>query len=143
MLSRAPGPLSSALFSEHIGLNFLASSAGLRRAVVNPYVMDHDTTVAVCGPILSNPERRNKMKNFFKTSKTTGLDLHSPTVKTLLCWGDSDPITSGSYSLFIKNKPDNLDISPVPGGRFLHPIERPWELADRVSAWTEKMATTT
>lgn len=143
MLSRAPIPLSSALFSKHIGLNFLASSAGLRRAVVNPYVMDHDTTVAVCGPILSHPERRNKMKNFFKTSKTSGLALQTPPAKTLLCWGDSDPITSGSYSLFVKSMPDNIDVSPVPGGRFLHPIERPWELADRVSAWTEKMLTTT
>jgi len=92
---------------------------------------------------LSNPERRNKMKNFFKTSKTTDLSLHSPPAKTLLCWGDSDPITSGSYKLFLKTKTDNVDVSPVPGGRFLHPIERPWELADRVSAWTQKIATTT
>jgi hypothetical protein len=143
MLSRAPGPLASALFSGTIALPFLASSLGLRRAVVNPYVMDHDTTVAVCGPILSNSERRTKMLNFFKTSKKSDCSLGNPPAKTLLCWGDSDPITSRSYSSFMESKSEQVDVSPVPGGRFLHPIERPWELADRVSAWAQKMVTTT
>jgi hypothetical protein len=143
LLSRAPGPLTSALFSAKIALPFLASSVGLRRAVVNPYVMDHDTTVAVCGPILSHPERRMKMRNFFKTSETSDWNPSNPPVKTLVCWGDSDPLTSRSYSTLIKSKPDDVDVSVVPGGRFLHPIERPWELADRVSVWTKKMVTTT
>lgn len=143
MLSRAPAPLSTVLFSEKIALPLLASSVGLRRTVVNPYVMDHDTTVAVCGPILSHPERRIKMQTFFKTSEKRDWNLSDIPAKTLLCWGDSDPLTRRYYDVFMKSKPSDVDVSPVPGGRFLHPIERPWELADRVSTWTQKMVTTT
>jgi len=143
MLARAPGPLTSALFSDKVALPFLASSVGLRRAVVNPYVMDHDTTVAVCGPILSHPERRTKMRNFFKTNEMKGWNPNNPPVKTLLCWGDSDPLTSRSYSIFMKTKPDKVEVSTILGGRFLHPIERPWEVADRVSLWTQKLVATT
>ena len=119
---------------------WLRSSFGLRRLVVNPYVMDHDTTVAVCAPILKNKTRRQQMREFIRT-----VEWPAPNggKNTLLCCGDGDRITDCNGLNFRDNNPENITLNPIPGGRFLHPLERPWELADRIAGWLRNEATAT
>jgi len=131
LLLRAPGA---------IGLPFLTSSLGLRRMVVNPYVMDRDTTVAVCGPVLTEPGRRARMQKFLQTVEWNPPKKALP---TLLCQGDSDILSCYKKTAFIESIGEYLTVDPVPGGRPLHPLERPWELADRLFAWSEKLPTAT
>ena len=51
----ANSPIStSTLLQPHLLQRWLASSAGLRRTVVNPYVMDHDMVVAVSSSYLKS-----------------------------------------------------------------------------------------
>lgn len=131
LLLRAPGAVS---------LPFLTSSLGLRRMVVNPYVMDRDTTVAVCAPILTEPGRRARMQEFLQTVEWNPPKQSLP---TLLCQGDSDLLSCQKQTSFIESNGALLTVDPVPGGRPLHPLERPWELADRLFAWSQKIPTAT
>ena len=142
-IARLPRPLARALFSPNISLPLLASSLGLRRTVVNPYVMDRDTTVAICGPILKSSDRLGRALRYFETLSSAPIIDPSHHTKTLLCWGDSDPITSRNYERFIENMPDSTSSIPVEGGRYLHPVERPWALADTVLDWAATHLTTT
>ena len=131
LIARAPDALA---------LPFLRSSLGLRRMVVNPYVMDHDTTVAVCGPILANSDRRSQMRQFVNSLRW----MPPPEgVNTLVCQGDSDPLSCCINNPFSEKFPTMTTINSVPGGRPLHPIERPWEIADRVTEWGQQFVTAT
>ncbi len=123
-----------------LALPFLRSSFGLRRMVVNPYVMDHDTTVAVCGPILAEPARRAQMRNFLQT--VTWSPLPSG-LSVLLCQGDSDFLSCQNNLDLLNKEHTDLTIDSVPGGRPLHPLERPWELADRLALWSQNSLTAT
>ena len=130
-VSKTPRPLTMA---------WLRSSVGLRRLVVNPYVMDRDTTVAVCGPVIEDRHRRRCMARYLASIKWTAPKNGT---KVLLCQGDTDPLTCSNHDNFINSFDGWVSADPIPGGRMLHPVERPWELADRVASWTAKSATTT
>ena len=142
-IARLPRPLARALFSAPLSLPFLASSLGLRRTVVNPYVMDRDTTVAICGPILKNSDRLGRALRYFETLSSAPTLSPSGHTKTLLCWGDSDPITSRNYEEFMENMATSITNTPIEGGRYFHPVERPWALADTVVDWAATHLTTT
>lgn len=124
----------------HLTMAWLRSSAGLRRLVVNPYVMDRDTTVAVCGPIIDDQRRRRCMQQYLAS-----IEWHAPKhgTKVLLCQGDSDPLTCSNHDDFIGSFDGEVAQDPVPGGRMLHPLERPWEIADRVANWATTHVTAT
>ena len=124
----------------HLTMAWLRSSAGLRRLVVNPYVMDRDTTVAVCGPIIEDKHRRRCMRQYLASIEWSA---PKPGTKVLLCRGDSDPLTCRNNEFFINSFDGDVTQDPVPGGRMLHPLERPWELADRVADWAAKHGTAT
>jgi len=141
--SHLPHPLAEKILSPDRKLKLLASSIGLRRLVVNPYVMDHDTTVMVCGPIIEDKQRRYRMRNYLRSLKKVDWQTPKPHIPTLLLWGDSDPLTTRKTITFLKTNPINFAYEPIAGGRYLHPIERPWELADRAIHWAENSATTT
>jgi hypothetical protein len=111
--------------------------------VVNPYVMDRDTTVAICGPILKNSDRLGRALRYLETLSSAPILSPSHPTKTLLCWGDSDPITVRNYELFTENMADSISSTPIEGGRYLHPVERPWALADTVLDWAATHLTTT
>lgn len=138
MLHRAVQALS--MVPSQTTMPWLRSSFGLRRLVVNPYVMDHDTTVAVCAPILKNKTRRDQMRDFVRTIEWVPT---SEAKETLICCGDSDRITNSNNYDFDPKGTANITQNPIPGGRFLHPLERPWELADRIASWLQNEMTTT
>ena len=138
-----PQPLRQGLLGPTLMMPFLQSSVGLRRTVVNPYVMDHDTVVAICEPIFSDADRLKRAAVYFKSLSSLPDISLGEDVQILLCWGDSDPLGADTYSVIDQDGASNIAHSPIPGGRFMHPVERPWELADRVANWANNWPTTT
>jgi len=142
-VAKLPSPIGKVLFHPRILLRFLASSVGLRRTVVNPYVMEHDTVVAICGPIFADPEIRHRVQTYLKS--IANLQEQHPKTSTpiLICWGDEDWINNCNYSSFVQRNEIQTTLKTVSGGRFLHPVERPWEIADIIYDWTRNGPTTT
>ncbi|MGB0638891.1 MAG: hypothetical protein ACPGTU_06145 [Myxococcota bacterium] len=124
-------------------LRWLRSSAGLRRTVVNPYVMDHDTTVAICGPTFKDKAKRKRLQRYLKDLLVEAKKDPEFPVKTLLCWGDKDPLNSVGNYPFSLSDTDLVTKDVIPGGKYLHPVERPWEIADRIQTWAANNLTTT
>ena len=141
-LAGLPKPIARTIFSPRVSLPILASSLGLRRVVVNPYVMDRDTTVAICGPVLMDPNRNSRALVYLSSLAAADFTT-TDRQPTLLCWGDCDPLTSSNYLDFLESAPNNITVTPVEGGRYLHPIERPWAMADTISDWADTHLTTT
>ncbi len=115
-------------------LAWLRSSAGLRRAVVNPYVMDRDTVAAICGPIVEHAANRRAVVSWL-----AGLgnlpDPRSLRCPTLSLWGDGDALYPSMEAGFLEAAvPGHVHVA-IPGGQHLHPVERPWESADRLRHW--------
>jgi hypothetical protein len=138
-----PRTFTEKLMSPARTMSLLASSIGLRRLVVNPYVMDHDTTVTVCGPIFESKERLARMRNYLQALSKRSCPTLPNNISNLICRGDADTLSSCDSITLIKTLAKGSESSPVPGGRYLHPIERPWELADRSIEWAEKQLPTT
>jgi len=113
---------------------WLASSAGLRRAVVNPYVMDRDTVAMLSEPLLADRQRREATARWIRgLPEALAMDPVGPR-RIGLIWGMSDAL----YQVSQADKPSvaaRVDGSVhIPGGRWLHPEERPWALAEGVLA---------
>lgn len=114
-------------------LRWLWSSAGLRRAVVNPYVMDRDTVVAICGPLFRTAAHRQGIARYLQELRGT-VDVPQPLpTPTLLAWGDDDALHPLEGARQLCETRPGVELHPIPGGRFLHPVERPWFLADLVA----------
>jgi len=113
----------------------LASSLALRRLVVNPYVMDREMVDRVTRPWTEDRTRRRAFTRWMQDLPRTVRTAPPPPDHTLLVWGDEDRL----YPAHVADKATGLGAGivhhRVPGGRHLHPIERPWELADAVSIW--------
>jgi pimeloyl-ACP methyl ester carboxylesterase len=123
-----------------LAIPWLASSAGLRRTVVNPYVWDRDTVVTVCGPLFEVPALRERTLRFLGSLPEMAASAPTPTVPTALLWGGSDPFFPALHQSF--SLPDSK-LKLIDGGHHYHPLERPWETADGVLAWAQKTLTTT
>ncbi|MCP4804078.1 MAG: hypothetical protein GY913_04215 [Proteobacteria bacterium] len=108
---------------------WLASSAGLRRLVANPYAMDRDIVVALSRPMTSSSTARRAAAEWICDVAGSGAVAapESPDISGI--WGDHDPLYPVSEALRVVPR-ERLSI--VPGGRHLFPEERPWELADRL-----------
>lgn len=135
-LASAPGGralLERALLRPGAWLRWLASSVGLRRAVVNPYAMDRDTVALLCGPGVATPEARRATAAYL-ASLAEGLpDASALTCPVLLAWGDDDRLYPASEADFLAFALPGAEVRAIPGGRLFHPEERPWALADMVA----------
>ncbi|MFZ5477930.1 MAG: alpha/beta fold hydrolase [Myxococcota bacterium] len=132
-LGRIPG--LRALLAPPVWLRWLASSAGLRRAVANPYAMDRDTVAALCGPGVATPAARRATASFLASlpgDLPDGRDLACP---VLLLWGDDDALYPAFVASALEAAHPRATYVAVPGGRFLHPEERPWAMADAIARW--------
>lgn len=136
-IAAAPGgaaALSATVLQPALWLAWLRSSAGLRRAVVNPYVMDRDTVALLCGPLVEAAEGRRSVAAWLRGLR----ELPAPgalTAPLLLLWGDGDPLYPSSEAAFLEASVPGARHVAVPGGQHAHPEERPWEVADRLAAW--------
>jgi pimeloyl-ACP methyl ester carboxylesterase len=136
-MASAPGGaavMRAALLRPRPWLFWLASSAGLRRAVVNPYVMDRDTVATLCAPLVAAPPGRASVARWL-ASLSALPDPRGVECPTLLLWGDADPLYPASEASFLEASSDGVTRVSVPGGQHVHPIERPWDAADRLAAW--------
>lgn len=127
--------LPPAVLHPRIWLRYLASSIALRRAVVNPYVMDRDTVVAVCEPTIRSKALRSSQQQFLKDVARGASKAPAFTGPTMFLWGDNDKLYPNSITDSARSEFPQLREVPVPGGRHLHPIERPWFIADEIRNW--------
>ena len=114
---------------------FLASSLAFRRLVVNPYVMNSDMIVALCSNVFSDSKKTQKCIDYIDTFHDLFPLEFSPICPILACWGTLDvryPLTMlTSFEMHYKN----MERSDIEGGQHFHPIERPWEISDLITAW--------
>ena len=136
--ARSPRLLAETVLRPAVLQRWLASSAGLRRTVVNPYVMDRDTVVRLSDPILATTEQRRAVAEFLR-DLVRQADVPPPYEgPTLLCWGDADPLYPAEAAEDALVSLPNGEHVSVPGGQHFHPVERPWYIADEVAAWLRR-----
>jgi pimeloyl-ACP methyl ester carboxylesterase len=121
---------------------WLSSSAALRRAVVNPYVMDRATVDALLAELVDDPHARastacwaTQLGRLLPVRPAAGACLDA-------VWGDRDrlhPVAGieGMFQAYAERR-----LIHIPGGQWLHPEERPWALADAVSELLAVQTTT-
>ncbi len=132
-LSSLPGPVwERLLLRPGVAGRWLSSSAALRRAVVNPYVMERETVDMLLEDLVEDPDSRASTACWVTElgrllPVRTG---HAPRLDAV--WGDRDRLhpVSGIEGLFQRHGDRRL--LHIPGGQWLHPEERPWALADAV-----------
>jgi len=119
-----PGPvLSSVLFHPRVLRRWLASSLGLRRAVKNPYVMDREVVEELTASMLRTSTTRKVVVRWLK-----GLELPVRFPRQAhAIWGDDDALHPVGEILSSLG-PER--VHRIAGGRWFHPQERPWALAD-------------
>lgn len=134
-LARSPRALAASLLQPAAWNRWLASSAGMRRTVVNPYVMDRDTVVALTAPYTRSAEHRAAAARFLRDLRRLDPPAAPRSARNLLIWGDEDPLYPAAIIDTARGLIPDLDVIEVPGGQHLHPIERPWYIADLVVEW--------
>ncbi|MEC7984098.1 MAG: hypothetical protein VX278_02970 [Myxococcota bacterium] len=126
---RLPSFLQKIYLHPKIAHRYLHSSLGLRRLVVNPYVMERDTVVALCSGLQDATTRSHYIKGI-KHIMNLEKGFQSQAANHLAIWGDEDLLYPSKVASKLQNKIPNLKRIDIPGGKFLHPIERPWAIAD-------------
>ena len=125
-LSSLPvGVLSRVLFRPAVFNSWLASSFGLRRAVVNPYVMDGSVVELLTRSMVGSLASRRAAAAWIKLLPSLVPSSRSEGVWAI--WGDADWLYPVDDVLEFLGE-DKVTL--IPGGRWFHPEERPWALAD-------------
>lgn len=132
-LAHLPGAAHT-LFQAAPWLAWLRSSAGLRRAVNNPYAMDRDTVAALCGPLVADSARRVALVAWLRSLRTPWPSASTVTAPLTLLWGDNDDLHPLGEGDAIGAKRASGLMRVAPGGRFAWPEELPWALADAVAS---------
>ena len=134
------GPAGAVWSRSSIALSWLSSPAGLRRSVVNPYVWDRDTVVAICGPLFQTSQARTTTRRYLQMLPEMTEKTPKSQVKTALIWGNTDPFFPSSK---LTNLDSDTTLIEIDGGHHYHPVERPWAMADEMMEWARKNPTTT
>lgn len=136
-LSHLPRSVLRSLFRPPLLQRWLRSSMGLRRLVANPYVMDHDTVVALSEVWVKGERERDAaarwligLRSLPPVSLRTGGQIAA-------IWGDSDPLFPMRGLDALRAYAPELRVIVVPGGRTFHPVERPWAIADALVCLAE------
>lgn len=134
-LCRVPTVAANTVLHPAVLSRWLASSIGLRRAVINPYVMDRDTVVALLAPLVRTSAHRVALARFLADLPRAVENPPRFDGPTLLYWGDADPLYPASHADEARRWLPNAALRTLAGGQHMHPEERPWALADAVYAW--------
>ena len=138
VVSSVPTSLWMGILQPSIATTLFSSSVGMRRWVVNPYVMNRDMVVRVCQDFLQDKAYRNNCLKWL-ANKEVPLSLPAQTkIPFLSIWGTHDffhPISERQHLDQLLSEHTAID---VPGGRYLHALERPWETADSIVGWMKK-----
>ena len=127
------GLIAKSVLRPGFAKRWLSSSGGLRRTVVNPYVMDRDIVVMLTEPVLKDASSRRTAAAWLAQVPGSVPVASAKAAKISAIWGDYDPLYPLSEAQALV-EPQRLEI--IPGGRHFHPEERPWETADRLLALT-------
>ncbi|GDX81522.1 hypothetical protein LBMAG42_33330 [Deltaproteobacteria bacterium] len=138
-LAHLPGAAHT-LFHSAPWLAWLRSSAGLRRAVNNPYAMDRDTVAALCGPLVSDASQRVALVAWLRSLRTPWPSASTITAPLTLLWGDNDDLHPLGEADAIGAKRGAGLVRVALGGRFAWPEELPWVLADAVASMFARSA---
>ena len=139
MARLGPRLLAGLLIRRNVLGRWMPSSLGLRRLVTNPYVMDRDIVVMLLEPVLQSAEHRECAAAWIcDAARRTNADIPG-SERISAIWGDNDPLAPLAD---VRRFVDASRIRAIPGGRHLHPEERPWELADRLEEWLDAPTTT-
>ena len=111
-----------------LSLRFFASSLGMRRIVVNPYVMDKEVVARVCAPLDTSSFRKNCITYLNEINSFTPPDALQTDLVAI--WGDHDLMYPTTIATDLQNRYPNTKRIDIEGGKLLHPIERPWAIAD-------------
>ena len=123
------GLIARSVLRPGFATRWLSSSGGLRRTVVNPYVMDRDIVVMLTQAVLESAASRRTAAAWMAQLPGT-VPLVSPKAKAISAiWGDYDPLYPLSEAQALVG---DGALSVIPGWRHFHPEERPWESADRL-----------
>ena len=123
-------PLSAQQLYLHprISFRYFRSSLGMRRSVVNPYVMDEETVSTVCAPLQNAATRKNMALYLVEiASFEPPYKIDAPLT---LIWGDHDLLYPISVCTEIQTRYPHSQRFDIEGGKIFHPIERPWAIAD-------------
>jgi hypothetical protein len=134
-LAATPGGrfvLGDLLFQPPLWLRYLSSSAGLRRTVVNPYVMDRDTVATLALPGIQRRAGRQALTSYLRSLRAGLPDVRGLPSSTYAIWGDSDPLYPAYEADFLDASLGGGHHLPILGGQHFHPEERPWELAEQL-----------
>ena len=129
MARLGPSVLARLLFRPEVLGRWMPSSLGLRRRVTNPYVMDRDIVVMLLEPVVRDAGTRAAAAQWVCGVVRSGFPASVDSSRISAVWGDNDPLCPLEEVRRLVS-PERL--LTVPGGRHLHPEERPWELADRL-----------
>jgi hypothetical protein len=108
---------------------WLRSSAGLRRAVANPYAMDRDSVAALCGPVVATATARRALADYLRWLPAA-LPLPAPRCPAWSLWGTDDVLYPASEAEVFDVMVGGGRRRDLAGGRFVFPEELPWALAD-------------
>jgi pimeloyl-ACP methyl ester carboxylesterase len=142
-LARLPeGVLADAVLRPRLVERWLSSSAGLRRTVANPYVMDRDIVVMLTQAMTETADARRSTAQWLRSAAAVLPITESRTRVISALWGDDDvlyPLGDARRALAALGC---SEVTTVSGARHHHPEERPWELADAVTVMLESLTTT-
>lgn len=131
-LARVSRPIAARLLRPALALPVLASSAALRRLVVNPYLMDRDIVAMLGAPWSATAAHRAAVADYLADIYAFRADVDLPNTDVLWVWAGND---------ILQPKPTNPEESvrarsstavALPGARHLAPEEVPWLVADAI-----------
>lgn len=125
----------------NISAQLFSSSLGMRRWVVNPYVMNHDMVVRVCEEFINNSQYKSNCLKWLGNNDIPLKPTANEKTPCLSIWGTHDIFHPLSERQAIDLLFSNHTAVDVPGGRYLHGLERPWETADHIAQWCTEIST--
>ena len=126
--AKLPSLLQKIYLHPKICFRYFQSSLGMRRAVVNPYVMDKEVVASTCAPLKKSRTRSHMIQYLKELSSFSPPTSISSSMMAI--WGDHDLLYPISVSMDIQNRYPQTTRLDIEGGKLLHPIERPWAIAD-------------
>ena len=94
---------------------------------MNPYVMDHDMAVTLSAPWGSSAAARTLAATWVRELGALVASEIGEVSEISAIWGDGDVLYPVAEARRVV--PEER-LRTVPGGRHLHPVERPWAFAD-------------
>jgi hypothetical protein len=117
----------------------LASSAGLRRTVTNPYAMDRDTVAMLSAPTLATPEHRRVLAEYLGDVASGRWRVPSPRLPVLEIRSASDLLYPAMPGFVADVSDPGTEHDVLEEGRFYALEERPWAVAEAVLRWADRV----